>query len=137
MKESKWTLLLGVSILLVLNGCTPPEACSYSGMARAWLDANENGSWDEGEEPLPGIEFSVSGDLDAAQGGISNEKGEAVVGAINMSCGTAFSICAEPAPGYRLTTQRCLGGKFPGGFFEAESRPGELLFGFVPVVEQP
>jgi hypothetical protein len=134
MKGHARALLWGASIVvLVLVACSPPEACSYSGVARAWLDSNGNGVWDQGEDPLPGVDFSVSGELDAVQGGISDKKGEAVVGAINMSCGASFSICAEPDPRYRLTTQRCISGKFPGGFFEVESQPGDLLFGFVPV----
>ena len=29
-------------------------------MAEAWVDANENGKWDEGEPPLPGARLKLS-----------------------------------------------------------------------------
>lgn len=37
----------GIIIGLLLLGCSPPEACSYGGVAKAWVDADENGEWDE------------------------------------------------------------------------------------------
>jgi hypothetical protein len=137
--DRPWRLLIISASLVIplLVACSPPEACSYGGVAKTWIDSNENGQWDDGESPLPGVQVTISGDLDAAQGGITDEKGEVKVGLAHMSCGASFSICVEPMPGYRLTTQRCFGEHFPGGFLDKASEPDGLLFGFVPDEDQP
>jgi hypothetical protein len=134
----KVALVLGV---LVLVACSSPEKfavpeCKMFGV-RAWIDENENGSWDEGELPLPGVVFSLavsSRSSPTDKDGLTAvgdcwttywEKGTPVVeGRSDFSRAVVRPV--EIPSGYRLTTKPYL----------RVGEVDELSFGFAPVATQ-
>ncbi|MCA9934178.1 MAG: hypothetical protein KC415_09655, partial [Anaerolineales bacterium] len=115
------TVLIGLILLFAVVGCaTSPTAvptptttpavladCFQSATAVAWLDDNGNGVWDEGERPLPGVQFALS---PVAQDGTatSGEDGVAEIFAWAPGECMAITITAVAFPGYILTTPKIL-----------------------------
>jgi hypothetical protein len=84
------------------------KQCMYTYEAQAWLDEDQDGNWDAGEVPLPGVTFAVKG----ARSSVSNAQGRAILQVDwgGASCTQAeqeanFVIAVVDMPsGYRLTT---------------------------------
>jgi len=108
----------------------PPERggtmivdCLWRVLAEAWVDANGNGSWDEGEQPLKDVHFRVdepsSGNRDIQGPFLSNREGAAQLSVFLGGCpDVKFDVFALPPKGYRSTTHQPL------------REPGPLMFGF-------
>ncbi|MBN2500434.1 MAG: hypothetical protein JXB38_06660 [Anaerolineales bacterium] len=134
-KKTKIWILVFVLVILVVGSFyvidqTPFWECAWSGTGRAWIDTNQNGVWDEGEDPLPGVMFSVddvrNGDekVITAQGG---ENGAVkLVIELKQCPSVAYAVYVEVPQGYRLTTPERL-------VDERMTNDAEFLFGFVPV----
>ncbi|MBX3056361.1 MAG: hypothetical protein KF770_07810 [Anaerolineae bacterium] len=113
--------LWGLCTAVLLTTCTLPTSpaaatpgvtvladCFQSATARAWLDANGDGVWDEGERPLPGIEFIL--DPSVYGRATSDENGVAAIFATTPgnSCPQQSSVIAMSFAGYTLTTPQSL-----------------------------
>jgi hypothetical protein len=119
-------------LLWVLLGCTPSESVYTPFAAKVWIDANENGVWDDHEQPLAGVRFPH---LDRQGGwvvGISNDRGEATASGWAWRAGGGINVCVDPVPGYRLTTSACSGSTQAAG----SSAGIPALFGFAPLREE-
>lgn len=115
---------------LLLVGCGVD--CSWFGEGQAWIDENENGIWDAGESPLPGVSMSVQdlrNDVDG-EGGETGADGKVNLSLFIPGCmRVTIEVSATAPSGYRSTT-------------EEEVRVGRsddeieiVRFGFVPVEE--
>ena len=133
-KTTIWILLFVFLILVggvfYLIDKAPFWKCAWSGIGRAWIDANQNGIWDEGEAPLPGVVFYVddvrNGDekVMTAQGG---ENGAVkLVIELTQCPSVEYAVYVEVPEGYRLTTPERL-------LDEQKTNDAEFLFGFVPI----
>ena len=149
--------LLCIAVALTLSACAPaqppadlpaptatsttmptvtPEAvladCFEYFYLAAWLDTDGNGVWDQGEQPLAGVEFFVAGSYahSLSQGkAVSAENGEASVdtwspgGCINLE---GYSVQATAPEGYQLTTTSPLP-------YDPDASPtNPYIFGFQP-----
>ncbi|HUM70367.1 MAG TPA: hypothetical protein PLK31_16155, partial [Chloroflexota bacterium] len=129
--------LLGIVTAVLLSACTPsattqvtvtPTAavladCFQSATARAWVDDNGDGVWDEGERPLPGVEFIL--DPSVYSRTTSDENGMAAIFATTPgdSCPQHSSVIAISFAGYTLTTPQSLDYTAPDA---------DYVFGFRP-----
>ncbi|MCB8975849.1 MAG: hypothetical protein H6657_00280 [Ardenticatenaceae bacterium] len=124
--------LIGLFIFLLLLGaaaCTPPTVeqipvretptveptavpvaahieadCFQSATALAWLDENGDGVQDEGEPPLPGIEFVLEPTVYSRT--LSDENGIAAISATTpgLDCPEPLTIAVSRHDGYTVTT---------------------------------
>ncbi len=97
--------------------------CLWRVLAEAWVDANGNGSWDGGEQPLKDGHFRVDepsrGNRDIQGPFLSNREGAAQLSVFLGGCpDVKFDVFALPPKGYRSTTHQPL------------REPGPLMFGF-------
>jgi hypothetical protein len=139
-------LVIGAVIGLALYGPTTTvkpifqpvgsdQTCLWNGTAKAWIDENENGTWDESEPPLEGVRFSYDGlKDDGTQSGVesvSKPNGEALLAVWSYDCSSPiFGINAKPPNGYRATSPtRVLGGMYEDNGV-AWRKGGTYLFGF-------
>lgn len=113
-------LLKGLLVILIATSCSPD--CIWEGKGQAWIDTDENGQWDDGESPIPGVHFFViatDGTCDSEA--VSDWKGEASLYVWLPGCPRLdFEVHVENPEGYRLTTPARL----------AENRDGIYPFGF-------
>jgi len=85
--------------------------CSWGSTAVAWIDANANGLYDKGEQPLPGVEFHIDDILNHSSdvgrpASIDNSKGEASLAVWLPGCPSAtFEVYPDIPTGYHLTTK--------------------------------
>ena len=103
--KSVFTLFL----MILLLSCTACRDCVWSDKAKAWVDENQNGVWDEGEISLAGVQFiidDVQNDYqDVGREATSDENGDANLVVWLPGCpGVLFEISAQPPDGYRSTT---------------------------------
>jgi hypothetical protein len=103
-------ILTFFAILLLLS-CTACGSadCVYSDKAEAWIDANQNGVWDNEEKPLVGVQFFVD-DIrnnfqDVGDEAISDENGKAQLLVWLPGCpNVKFEISAKSPEGFQATT---------------------------------
>lgn len=124
------------SSLPTASSTLPPSAtflvvrdCSFRETARAWIDANENGSWDEGEQPLENVLFTVKptgmGYAYLRTTAVSNQQGEAELHLFLAGCpDVSLSVQADGPLHYQLTTHATIPDD-PNRFAEV------FAFGFV------
>ncbi len=133
-KTTIWMLLFALVILVVgsfyLIDQAPFWECAWSGIGRAWIDANQNGIWDEGEDPLPGVVFHVDDVRNGDEKVITAHGGEngavKLVIELKQCPRVAYAVYVEVPQGYRLTTPK-------RQVDERMTNDAEFLFGFVPV----
>ncbi|MEZ4644909.1 MAG: hypothetical protein R3E31_19625 [Chloroflexota bacterium] len=121
-QKSHFLASLGLLLFALLAACTPsvtetavpPQApsptaeimadCFQTVTARAWLDVNGDGVQDEGEPPLPGIEFVLEPTVYSRT--TSDENGMAHIFATTPGgqCAESLSIAVSRHEGYLLTT---------------------------------
>ena len=83
----------------------PAADCFYSLEAEAWVDANGNGTREEGERPLAGVQFQSYGNA----AGVSDSNGVARFGGLVPGCYPVdFRLSAVAPRGYRLSTEGSL-----------------------------
>ncbi len=121
---------------------TAPDqgTCLWRATAKAWIDTNQNGTWDVNESPLPGVKFFIDDVLHDHQNigpseSISDSRGQADIYVFwSPDCpGMALEIYAEPPSGYRMTTQSRIrsSSSSEGGLPTREG--GTYSFGFASV----
>lgn len=128
-------ILVATAILLLLNGTACTADCAWFDEVNAWVDENQNGVWDPGEEPLAGVEFIIddvrNNYQDVGDEAISDEQGEAQLSVWLPGCPTVeFEISAIPPEGFQPTTpERISVSK------KSLRNPGEevFIFGFVSI----
>lgn len=83
----------------------------YLGHAKAWIDENDNGVWDNSEKPLMGVFFELNdgqGDYNYLYEPISDENGEFYLSIFPNTCESLEKVelilRATPPHGYRATT---------------------------------
>ena len=98
------------AMLLLLSGTACGSAdCVWYDEADAWVDENQNGVWDNEEEPLAGVQFFVD-DIrndyqDVGDEAISAEDGKAHLSVWLPGCpNVKFEIYANPPEGFQATT---------------------------------
>lgn len=89
--------------LLVVNDCF------FRATAKAWVDANENESWDDGEQPLENVLFTVKptgmGHAYLRTTAVSNQQGEAELHLFLAGCpDVSLNVRADAPLHYQLTT---------------------------------
>jgi streptogramin lyase len=106
------TMVICIAMIFWFFTLGPGQACRSHVTARAWVDANANGTWDNGEPPLEGVTFHLTADGNPNQTlqygtDITDWQGNAQLplplypeGCPRIS---AFAYPDVP-PGYRLTT---------------------------------
>ncbi|MBI9051310.1 MAG: hypothetical protein JEZ00_17940 [Anaerolineaceae bacterium] len=116
-RRAYWVLL---SILVIipqtlacsLLGRLPAfkDGC-YLGYAKAWIDKNDNGVWDNTEKPLMGVFFELNDgqrDYNYLYEPISDENGEFFLSIFPNTCVSLekyeLILQATPPQGYRATT---------------------------------
>jgi hypothetical protein len=109
--------VLSIAILLLPMVCACDTAARWFGVhdgcligiAKAWIDENANGMWDNGEKPLADVVFIVDTQHEITNDSTSNENGQADLVAFPYSCSslrkTRTTIRATPPSGYQATTQ--------------------------------
>lgn len=133
----KWIgILFGIGILCIavlvggiVTGIIPlPFAvdCAWSGNAFAWIDENEDGMFQKGEPPLPGVVFHVNDTYNQYSdvgSGVSNWSGQTELSVFIPGCPeTGFEVTADEPAGYRLTTSAS---------YQSKANSGEAFqFGF-------
>lgn len=134
------SVLLGLAFAAMLVALSLGEAqpqiladCLEEELAWAWIDENENGNWDNGEQPLSGVEFKVDDALndltDVAGPAVSDNDGRALLAVWLPGCPDVhFEVYALPKEGYRFTT--------PQRVLQPEGDLAEPLmkFGFVETI---
>jgi hypothetical protein len=130
------TLLVLLAVVILAAGWPGRFAagdCVWARSAKAWVDQNRNGTWDNTERPLPDVQFfvdDVRNELaDVAQSTISDGRGAAVVRVLLPDCrNTRFEIYARPPESYESTTKARMPGRGTGpflfGFAARNSRDG-------------
>lgn len=133
------TCLWGLGTAVLLTACTPPPTptvatpgvtvladCFQSATARAWLDDNGDGVWDEAERPLPGIEFILEPSVYGRA--TSDENGVAAIFATmpGGSCPQYSSVIAASFAGYTLTTPQSLAYTTPDADYRFGFQPESL-----------
>ncbi|MGZ6317476.1 MAG: hypothetical protein ACXWNQ_09470 [Anaerolineales bacterium] len=84
--------------------------CAWSAVAVAWIDNNQNGSFDPGEPVLQNVALHVT-DIqnhvsDVAFGAMTDQRGMAHLQVPISGCPTVdFEVYPDTPPGYRLTTE--------------------------------
>jgi len=85
----------------------------YLGHAKAWIDENENGVWDNNEKPLMGVFFELNDgqrDYNYLYKPTSDENGEFFLSIFPNTCVSLemyeLVLRASPPIGYRATTPR-------------------------------
>ncbi|MDX1614205.1 MAG: hypothetical protein R3300_07830 [Candidatus Promineifilaceae bacterium] len=135
-------ILLGLAvaalIIAVLSGDDVPiilADCIEEKFAWAWIDANENGNWDRGEQRLSGVEFimdDVLNDLtDVGGRAVSDNNGRTLLTVWLPGCPDVhFEVYALPTEGYRFTT--------PQGVLQPEASLAEpsMKSGFIRAPQQ-
>jgi len=101
--------------------------CISGGWAKAWIDENENGEWDDDEQPLQGVRFWLKGTRNGNtiaffEVASANQAGAAHIVSEGECDGTeVIEIYAEAPKGFQFTTPDRLDDAPSGGTF---------LFGF-------
>ncbi|MBP7687049.1 MAG: hypothetical protein KA765_04050 [Thermoflexales bacterium] len=109
-KPIKLVLLILIPFLLISVACLSTSDCGWTATAKAWIDQNENGIWDKGEQPFQGVVFraddAVNYYAETVTPTTSNSKGAGELyhpGA--QTCGKiSYQIYTDVPQGYRLTT---------------------------------
>lgn len=101
-------VLLGYRFLF--SGPFGMADCAWSGIAKAWVDMNNNGMRDPGDPPLPGVTFHVNDTLngypDVGDSSPSDWKGEAGLTVWLPGCPKAkFEVYADTPTGYRAISE--------------------------------
>lgn len=83
--------------------------CAWLGIAKAWIDENENGYMDDGEIPLEGVSFHVDDIrnkyIDVAEPVTTDGNGDAQLDVWLPGCPDVdFEVYADVPEGYRPTT---------------------------------
>jgi hypothetical protein len=124
--------LLGCSLLGQLpafkDGC-------YLGTAKAWIDANGNGLWDDQELPLAGVAFELMDGISEKNylyEPVSGENGEFFLSVFPNTCESLadfeLELRATAPEGYRPTTPTVM----PITRAELlDTEMGDYLFGFI------
>jgi hypothetical protein len=109
----------------------------WEGEARAWIDENNNGKWDNNEKPLEKVNFLVdivmeSGQIDLRSFATSNQDGAAVLsdsfattyrgGRCVYGCIKDWIVRSTVPEGFRRTT--------PERIRDSDHSGGPFLFGF-------
>jgi len=114
-RRASWVLLPVLVIASQILACSLfsrlpafKDGC-YLGYAKAWIDENANGLWDDTESPLVGVVFELSdGQRDYLYEPISAENGEFFLSIFPNTCeslaGYELVLRATPPQGYRATT---------------------------------
>lgn len=108
--------------------------CIWYDEAKAWVDENKNGVWDDDEKPLAGVQFfiddTLNGHVDVGEEAISGEEGNAELSVWLPGCPSVeFEVYVKSPDGFEVfTADRVLVTK------KEIRNPGEntFLFGFVP-----
>lgn len=128
-------IVFALCLIILLLSCTACSDCGWGDKAKAWVDVNENGIWDDGEAPLSGVQFfidDVQNDYqDVGREAITDENGEANLIVWMPGCpNVSLEISVQPPDGYRSTTpDRIAVSKKE----LRNSNEDEFLFGFIPV----
>jgi len=129
----RWkSLLLCCLMLPVLQACgfgkVLGEFCGWDATAITFMDKNQNGKYNPGEQPLPNVTFIFNGETDT-----SDWNGEAHLGLSWPNCGdepASISIIANVPAGYALTT--------PSSVTSSTSSKGDVFyFGFITKPSMP
>ena len=101
--------------------------------AKVWVDANGNGLWDIGEQPLQGVEVwaketpSTHGNRDKLTWSLSDSNGEAELDLFLAGCPkVTVEISATVPAGFHVTTRGD-----PAAVIDGELVKSTFLFGFV------
>ncbi len=126
-----------IAVVLLANGNLFRPApmvlydCAWSAHLQAWVDENENGTWDASEPPLPGVTFRAEYTWDGNPGvrysAPTDLHGDTSVG---YNCGPAYTIRPDVPGGYRLTTPE----RRDGG---SQTTPTPFQFGFARLPGAP
>lgn len=97
----------------LLTSCIPRGIgdCLWSAPILTWIDANENGVWDEGELPVEGVKFQVNDTQnninDVGDIAISDWEGKAQAFVWLPGCPSAkFEVLAFPPEGYDFVSNQ-------------------------------
>ena len=112
--------------MLVLAACGAD--CGWTGRGEAWIDQNENGTWDSDEAPLAGVLFRIydaRNDVHDFESVSSAQDGSTVLSAFLPGCPKVkLEVYVDMPTGYRLTTEPRVQVRDDGDV---------ARFGFVPV----
>ncbi|RIK30471.1 MAG: hypothetical protein DCC56_09105 [Anaerolineae bacterium] len=104
--------MFALSIFL-LTSCIPRGIgdCLWSAPILTWIDANENGVWDEGELPVEGVKFQVNDTQnninDVGDIAVSDWEGKAQAFVWLPGCPSAkFEVLAFPPDGYDFVSNQ-------------------------------
>lgn len=105
------------------------EDCIWGGTAKAWLDVNANGVWDNNEQPLGNVLFFVDDTHNKLKQvgsySVSNSLGEAELSVWLPGCPkVAFEVYAQAPDNYQPTSQIRISD-------EPEKKKREFQFGFI------
>jgi streptogramin lyase len=113
--------------IAAITGGFPPD-CMWSATGVAWVDQDANGTWDDGEPPLPGVTFRVNG---WGNGYPSDWRGESSLTIWLPGCPDEnFEILPDTPVGYEptYTSQPTVGVRSSGNTF---------AFGFAQLPAMP
>lgn len=108
----KRIIIFALALITGCNFSSPPLGstadCDWYGKVFTWIDVNEDGVFQQGEPPLPGVNLVVN-DIRNKYGGVAtgvtNSKGEAKLDVFLPGCpDVEFEIMTDVLAGYRLTT---------------------------------
>jgi hypothetical protein len=110
-------VLLLIASLLTMLSCSLVELIPvhkdgcYIGYAKAWIDNNENGNWEEDEKPLQGVQFELfdgNSTKNYLYESISDTKGSHFMSTFPNTCESLalykMLLRATPPKGYKATT---------------------------------
>ena len=117
--RDKWTLVTSAIFVAALSyggvrqDITPTEEywgdCMWSGKAFTWIDANRDGKFDAGEQPLSDVHINVGTYPESSNksvtGGNTDQTGEAVFDSFPICPGDhEWDVYPNIPQGFRLTT---------------------------------
>jgi hypothetical protein len=130
-QKPNYALVAAFVLLLLLTGCRPGERVWVVAPARAWLDANENGTWDDDERPLPSVRFPYVDQRGYWIEAVSKEWDEATVGGWGWRAGGGIKASvtldanADPDPNATAAVEyRISGGTGIGVLSHVRLQPG-------------
>jgi len=114
MNKTLWLIILSCSISII-SSCTAVATevadCAWSAPLLTWNDTNENGVWDDGEQPIEGVRFEVNDVLNNYENvgaqAVSDWEGKAQASVWLAGCPSAkFEVLAFSPEGYSFVSDQ-------------------------------